>query len=56
VQVRCLKRNTMGAVKVINASKLAWQFDGVHHVYLDDVIATMDPTGLDMTSNTNFIN
>jgi L-serine dehydratase len=56
VQVPCIERNTMGAVKVINASKLAWQFDGAHHLHLDDVIATMYPTGLDMTSNTNFIN
>jgi len=56
VQVLFIERNTMGAVKAINASKLAWQFDGVHHVHLDDVIATMDQTGLDMTSNTNFIN
>jgi L-serine dehydratase len=50
VQVSCIERNTMGAVKVINASKLAWQFDGAHHLHLDDVIATMYQTALDMTS------
>ena len=50
VQVPCIERNTMGAVKAINASKLALQYDGVHHVHLDDVIATMHQTGLDMMS------
>jgi L-serine dehydratase len=50
VQVPCIERNTMGAVKAINASKLAMQYDGIHHVHLDDVIATMHQTGLDMMS------
>lgn len=50
VQVPCIERNTMGAVKAINASKLALQYDGIHHVHLDDVIATMHQTGLDMMS------
>ncbi len=50
VQVPCIERNTMGAVKAINASKLALQNDGLHHVHLDDVIATMHQTGLDMMS------
>ncbi|KGK00323.1 L-serine ammonia-lyase [Thalassotalea sp. ND16A] len=50
VQVPCIERNTMGAVKAINASKLALQDDGIHHVHLDDVIATMHQTGLDMMS------
>jgi L-serine dehydratase len=50
VQITCIEQNTMDAVKAINASKLAWQFDGVDHVHLDDVIATMYPTGLDMMS------
>ncbi|WOH37396.1 L-serine ammonia-lyase [Thalassotalea fonticola] len=50
VQVPCIERNTMGAVKAINASKLALQDDGTHHVHLDDVIATMHQTGLDMMS------
>lgn len=50
VQVPCIERNTMGAVKAVNASKLALQDDGTHHVHLDDVIATMHQTGLDMMS------
>jgi len=50
VQVPCIERNTMGALKAINASKLALQNDGTHHVHLDDVIATMHQTGLDMMS------
>ena len=50
VQVPCIERNTMGAIKAINASRLALQSDGVHHVHLDDVIATMHQTGLDMMS------
>ncbi len=50
VQVPCIERNTMGAVKAINASRLALQSDGAHHVHLDDVIKTMHQTGLDMMS------
>lgn len=50
VQVPCIERNTMGAIKAINASRLALQSDGIHHVHLDDVIATMHQTGLDMMS------
>ena len=48
VQVPCIERNTMGAVKAINAARLALQGDGTHRVSLDDVIATMHQTGLDM--------
>lgn len=50
VQVPCIERNTMGALKAINASRLAIQSDGTHHVHLDDVIKTMHQTGLDMMS------
>ncbi|NRA59387.1 MAG: L-serine ammonia-lyase [Psychrobium sp.] len=50
VQVPCIERNTMGAIKAINACKLALQFDGDHVVHLDEVIATMHQTGLDMMS------
>lgn len=50
VQVPCIERNTMGALKAINASRLALQSDGIHHVHLDDVIKTMYQTGLDMMS------
>ena len=48
VQVPCIERNTMGAVKAINAARLAIKGDGIHHVSLDDVIETMRQTGLDM--------
>ena len=48
VQVPCIERNTMGAVKAINAARLALQGTGQHHVSLDEVIKTMHQTGLDM--------
>jgi L-serine dehydratase len=50
VQIPCIERNTMGAVKAINAAMLALRGDGVHHVSLDQVIATMRATGHDMQS------
>ncbi|MHC8508976.1 MAG: L-serine ammonia-lyase [Rhodospirillales bacterium] len=48
VQIPCIERNTMGAVKAINAARLALHGDGVHHVPLDDCIKTMLETGKDM--------
>ena len=48
VQIPCIERNAMGAVKAINAARLAWHGDGSHKVSLDQVIATMRQTGLDM--------
>lgn len=48
VQVPCIERNTMGAIKAINAARLAISGDGTHRVSLDDVIETMRQTGLDM--------
>ncbi|MGH7297792.1 MAG: L-serine ammonia-lyase [Polyangiaceae bacterium] len=48
VQVPCIERNAMGAVKAINASRLALSGDGHHKVSLDKVIATMRQTGADM--------
>jgi len=48
VQIPCIERNTMGAVKAINASRLALQGDGLHRVSLDSVIETMRQTGKDM--------
>lgn len=48
VQIPCIERNTMGAVKAINAALLALRGDGVHRVSLDQVIATMRATGNDM--------
>lgn len=50
VQIPCIERNTMGAIKAINATLLALQGDGQHRVSLDQVIATMRQTGQDMKS------
>jgi L-serine dehydratase len=50
VQIPCIERNTMGAIKAINASLLALQGDGTHKVSLDQVIQTMRQTGIDMKS------
>lgn len=48
VQIPCIERNTMGAVKAVNAARLALNSDGRHLVSLDKVIATMMRTGKDM--------
>lgn len=48
VQIPCIERNAMGAVKAIDASRLALMGDGTHHVTLDRVIETMRRTGADM--------
>ncbi len=45
VQVPCIERNAIGAVKAVNAARLAMRGDGSHFVSLDSVIATMDETG-----------
>lgn len=50
VQIPCIERNAMGAVKAINASRLALSGDGTHYVSLDKVIRTMRDTGRDMKS------
>jgi L-serine dehydratase len=50
VQIPCIERNTMGAVKAINAAYLAMRGDGTHVVSLDAVIETMRQTGEDMRS------
>ena len=48
VQIPCIERNAMGAVKAINACSLAMLGDGSHMVSLDQVIETMRRTGADM--------
>jgi L-serine dehydratase len=48
VQIPCIERNAMGAIKAIDASRLALLGDGEHSVSLDKVIATMKRTGEDM--------
>jgi L-serine dehydratase len=50
VQIPCIERNAMGAVKAINASRLAMRGDGTHKVSLDQVISTMRQTGADMST------
>lgn len=50
VQIPCIERNAMGAVKAINAASLALHGDGKHLVSLDAVIETMRQTGEDMQS------
>jgi L-serine dehydratase len=48
VQIPCIERNAMGAIKAINASRIALKREGTHHVSLDSVIKTMRATGADM--------
>jgi L-serine dehydratase len=50
VQVPCIERNAMGAVKAINAARLSMRGDGTHSVSLDKVIRTMRQTGADMST------
>ncbi len=50
VQIPCIERNAMGAVKAINAARLAMRGDGSHKVSLDHVIITMRQTGEDMST------
>jgi L-serine dehydratase len=50
VQVPCIERNAMAAVKAINAARIALRGDGTHVVSLDKVIKTMRETGADMKS------
>jgi L-serine dehydratase len=47
-QVPCIERNAMGAIKAINAARMALKGNGEHCVHLDKVIKTMRDTGRDM--------
>ncbi len=50
VQIPCIERNSMGAIKAINAAQLALDGDpDSAKVSLDDVIVTMDQTAKDMS-------
>ena len=49
VQVPCIERNALGAVKAVTAASLALRGDGSHFVPLDDCVETMRQTGLDMS-------
>ncbi|MCC5035658.1 L-serine ammonia-lyase [Streptomyces sp. WAC 00631] len=48
VQIPCIERNGMAAVKAVTAARMALRGDGRHHVSLDKVIKTMKDTGADM--------
>jgi len=48
VQVPCIERNAIAAVKAINAAQMALRGDGEHFISLDRVICTMRDTGADM--------
>jgi L-serine dehydratase len=48
VQIPCIERNAIAAVKAINAARMALRGDGTHCVSLDKVIKTMRETGADM--------
>jgi L-serine dehydratase len=48
VQIPCIERNAIAAVKGINAARMALRGDGTHYVSLDKVIKTMRETGADM--------
>ena len=50
VQIPCIERNAIAAVKAINATRMALRGDGSHYVSLDKVIRTMLETGRDMQS------
>lgn len=49
VQIPCIERNGMAAVKAVTAAKMALRGDGSHLVSLDKVIKTMKETGADMS-------
>jgi L-serine dehydratase len=48
VQVPCIERNAIAAMKAINAAQMALRGDGQHFISLDKVIRTMRDTGRDM--------
>ncbi|MET9776406.1 L-serine ammonia-lyase [Streptomyces sp. NPDC006367] len=49
VQIPCIERNGMAAVKAVTAARMAMRGDGTHKVSLDKVIKTMKETGADMS-------
>ncbi|MGK2853104.1 MAG: L-serine ammonia-lyase [Microbacteriaceae bacterium] len=48
VQIPCIERNAIAAVKAITAARMALRGDGSHRVSLDDAVKTMRETGIDM--------
>ena len=53
VQVPCIERNGLGAIKAVSAASLSLRGDGVHLVPLDACIETMRQTGADMSEKYN---
>jgi L-serine dehydratase len=51
VQIPCIERNAMAAIKAINASRLAYRGAGEHKVSLDSIIKTMYETGLSLQND-----
>ena len=51
VQIPCIERNAMGAIKAVNASRLASRGTGEHKVSLDSIIKTMYETGLSLQND-----
>ncbi|GAA2024894.1 L-serine ammonia-lyase [Pseudokineococcus marinus] len=49
VQIPCIERNAVGAVKAVTAARMAVRGDGAHHVSLDKAVRTMRQTGADMS-------
>ncbi len=49
VQVPCIERNGLGAIKAVSAASLSLRGDGTHLVPLDSCIETMRQTGVDMS-------
>ncbi|GAB3975427.1 L-serine ammonia-lyase [Streptomyces sparsus] len=49
VQIPCIERNGMAAVKAVTAARMSLRGDGRHHVSLDKAIKTMKETGADMS-------
>lgn len=49
VQIPCIERNGLGAIKAVSAASLSLRGDGIHHVSLDAAIETMRQTGRDMS-------
>lgn len=51
VQVPCIERNGLGAIKAVSAASLALRGDGKHFISLDCCVETMRQTGIDMNTN-----
>ncbi len=50
VQIPCIERNAVGAVKAVMAARLAMKGDGTHRVSLDQAVETLRSTGADMSA------